>query len=46
MKKNKMAEAIDILDEKYVTEAAEYTPKKKNIRPAVMSFMAMAACLV
>ena len=45
MKKNKMAEAIDILEEKYVMEAAEYTPKKKTMRPAMMSFMAMAACL-
>ena len=46
MNKNKMVEAIDNLDEKYVTEAANYKAKKKNIRPAVMSFMAVAACLV
>ena len=45
MNKNKMAEAIDNLDEKYVVEAASYKAKKKNVRPVVMSIMAMAACL-
>ena len=45
MNKNKMAEAIDNVDEKYVVEAANYKAKKKNIRPAIMSFMAVAACL-
>ena len=45
MNKNKMAEAIDNVDEKYVMEAANYKAKKNSIRPAVMSIMAMAACL-
>ena len=46
MNKNKMAEAVDNLDEKYLVEAANYKAKKKNAKPMVMSFMAMAACLV
>lgn len=46
MNKNKMVEAIDNLDEKYLKEAVNYKAKKKNMRPAVMSIMAMAACLV
>ena len=39
MNKNKMVEAIDNLDEKYLTEAVNYKAKKKSVRPAVMSII-------
>jgi len=44
MNTNKMVEAINNVEDKYLDEAANYKPKKKKIHPALMGFAAMAAC--
>lgn len=45
MKRNKMVDAIDRIDEKYLDEAARYEKKKKKVPAVWMSVTAMAACL-
>ncbi|MBQ9768201.1 MAG: PepSY domain-containing protein [Lachnospiraceae bacterium] len=46
MNKDKIAEAIGNVDEKYVNEAVGYKAKKRKITPAFVGFAAMAACFV
>ncbi len=45
MKRNKMVDAIDQIDEKYLDEAMRYEKKKKKMPAVWMSVTAMAACL-
>lgn len=46
MKKTMISEAVGMIDDRYITEAAEFTPQKKSVTVHRNLGFAVAACLV